>query len=365
MDTPAIDRKRLLEPEGGSLNSTRLTDSEFIKSYSGDLPRGYEKLRREYAFLTDLPPHVAAHFPHVTEYHDDPSKPWIELRLGRIRHPALAKAILRRVTTPAQVGDVLSTLLKFLTTDLYPLRSGEISGLDLYRHYHGERMTRALGLLADHPEIRPLVTAPSVHINCRRYPSTRAILTWLDDHAPELFPDAHHLVAGHGDTHLDNIMLVHNGDDPRFYLIDPRGESLLPPHYDLAKLLKALRAGYDLIHYGRYQIDVNTTSSVPAVSLQIDPEFEAYYRAGMNVLVGALPAFSEAEGISDAAFTRALLVAEIAHVISFASYHLHRPDGCDVNRVSAYLAIASLLATDLMTEAPDLSRPLPIWKQTT
>ncbi|MBS1861292.1 MAG: HAD family phosphatase [Actinobacteria bacterium] len=365
MENAETDRNRLLQPEGGSLNSTKTTNTEFIKSYGGDLPRGYEKLRREYGFLIGLPPHVAAHFPTVTEYHDDKARPWIELRLERIRHPALAKAILRGVTTPAEVGAVLSSVLAFLTTDLYPLRGGEISGLDLYQRYHGERMARAVGLLADHPELRPLVTAPAVHVNGRKCPSMRAILTWLDDHAPELFPGAHHLVAAHGDTHLDNIMLVQNGDDdPGFYLIDPRGEPLLPPHYDLAKLLKALRAGYDLIHYGQYRFDVRLNSPVPTISLRIDPAFGDHYRAGMKVLLGALPEFSQAEGISEEAFIRALRVAEIAHVISFASYHLHRPDGCDVARVSAYLAIAALLARDLMIEAPDLSRPLPIWEMT-
>jgi hypothetical protein len=130
-------------------------------------------------------------------------------------------------------------------------------------------------------------------------------------------------------------------------------------------MLKALRTGYDLIHYDHYQINVRLTSPAPEVSLRIESKFEEHYRTGMAVLLGALSAFSEAEGISKEAFIRALLVGEIAHIISFASYHLHRPKGGDVQRVLAYLAIAALLAQDLKTaDLTDLTRPLPIWEMT-
>ena len=360
MDLTAINRARLVQPEGGSLNTTELTEDEFVKGYRGELPRGYEKLRLEYLYLSDLPTSVAAHFPHVNAYHYDAREPWAELRLRRIKHPALAKAILRGAVTPDRVSGLLSEILPFLTDDLYPLRGGELGGVDLYTRYHGDRMERSLSHLTTLPEIRSLVTASGMMVNGTPCFSAFETIKWLNANADRIFSGSHHLVAGHGDAHLDNMMVSTEGKR-EFFLIDPRGDRLLPPHYDLAKLLKAVRAGYDLVHYGGYQIDVRYEETIPVISLHVNRSVDDHYRAGMEALLQALPGFARAERISESAFLRVLLVAEIAHVISFASYHANRPEGRDLQRVTAYLAIAALLARDLIMEDPDPSRPLPIW----
>lgn len=362
MNLTATNRERLVKPEGGSLGDASIDGEEFVKTYGGGLERGYEKLRLEYEYLSELPPEVATHFARVTGFRHEES--WAELRLERIRHPALAKAILRRVITPARVSEMLSMILPFLISDLYPLRGGKLSGAALYKKFHGDRMLRSLDLLAAHPELRKLVTAPGLVVNGIPCDSAGGVLKWMNNHASELFQSSHLLVAGHGDAHLDNMMITEVGA-PDFLLIDPRGESLLPPHYDFAKLLKSLRTGYDLVHYGMYGIDVQFTASTPKISLEINSSYSDYYSAGMDVLLSLLPSFSQAEGVSESAFVRAVTVAEIAHVISFASYHANRPDGCDVERVSAYLAVAALLARDLIMEVPDLTRPLPIWNKAT
>jgi hypothetical protein len=364
MNLTATNWERLVRPEGGSLGDASIDGDEFVKTYGGGLPRGYEKLRLEYEYLSELPPEVAAHFARVTGFRHDESASWAELRLERIRHPALAKAILRRVITPARASELLSMILPFLICDLYPLRGGEISGAALYKTFHGDRMLRSLDLLTAHPELRELVTAPGLMVNDVLCSSAVDILEWMNNHAAGIFQRSHRLVAGHGDAHLDNMMITEVGA-PDFLLIDPRGESLLPPHYDFAKLLKSLRTGYDLVHYGMYEIDVQHTSPVPTISLEINSSYADYYTAGMDVLLSLLPSFGLAEGVSESDFVRAVTVAEIAHVISFSSYHANRPDGCDVERVSAYLAVAALLARDLIMDVPDLTRPLPIWNKAT
>ncbi|MEU8834410.1 phosphotransferase [Streptomyces sp. NPDC051639] len=364
MNLTTISRERLVKPEGGSLGETSIDGDEFVKTYGGGLERGYEKLRLEYEFLRELPPEVAAHFARVTGFHYDESASWAELRLERIRHPAFAKAILRRVITPARTSELLSMILPFLISDLYPIRGGEISGAALYKEFHGDRMLRSLDLLTAHPELRKLATAPTWVVNGITCTSVGGVLEWVNSHASEFFQDSHRLVAGHGDAHLDNMMITEVGA-PDFLLIDPRGESLLPPHYDFAKMLKSLRTGYDLVHYGLYGIDVRYTSSAPTISLRISGSYADYYGAGMDVLISLLPSFCQAEGVSESVFVRVVALAEIAHVISLSSYHANRPGGCDVKRVSAYLAIAALLAHELIMKVPDLARPLPIWDKGT
>lgn len=353
-------RSNLVRPEGGSLNATHTTRHEFVKSYDGKIPRGFEKLRREFHYLTELPPSVAAHFSRVTAFHDDQQKHSTELRLERIRHPALAKAILRGIITPGRVKELLSAILSFLINDLYPIDSGESSGTNLYRKFHGTRLTHAFVLLTEIPEIVELVTAPQLNVNGLTCPSMRETILWLHKESADLFHDSR-LVHAHGDTHLDNMMVTTQGPLD-FLLVDPRGESLLPAHYDFAKLMKALRAGYHPIHYGFYEIRTNPTSSNPRIDLYVDHSWNEHYRAGLSVLLSYLPAFADAENVAESQFSRAVQIAELAHVLSFSAYHAHRPEGCDINRVTAYLAIAALLARNLQQKPySDFDKPLPIW----
>jgi hypothetical protein len=354
-----LDLARLREPEGGSLNTTKLTETEFIKSYAGPLDRGPQKLDLEFAFLVNLSSDLKPRFPEVTGFHREMDAGTAELRMKRIEFPALAKAILDGKITPSRTAKSLAMILGFLTDDLYPLRGASISGADLYARFHGGRITRAVDHLAAVPAIQPLITGPDITVNGYPCPSIGRAVTWLHDHAGDFFRDAR-LVAGHGDAHLDNMMVSTKGPLD-FRLIDPNGALLLPPHYDLAKLLKAVRTGYDPIHYGAYEIATRYSAGLSSISLRVSDAWTDHYAAGLRVLLGALPTYAAAEGVSESAFRLALAAAELAHIISFAWYHANHPAGCDVDRVTAYLAIAALLAADLMKDAGHVSRKLPIW----
>jgi hypothetical protein len=357
-----LNVKRLTHPEGGSLSPSQVV-RQFVKSYTGPMERGGEKLRREFGWLDALPDDLRPYFSEIVAFHDDRTSGYTALHLKLDPRPAFAKAILLGQMTPHRTADTLSAVLDFLTTRLYPLRSEPISGPDLYQRFHGDRLRRAVPLLAEVPAIRPLVTGPGMIVNGRECPSIASIVAWLDDHVAEIFTTSR-LVFAHGDAHLDNILVSTDGP-VAFRLVDPRGESLIPGHYDLAKLLKALRIGYDLIHYGGYKITTQINSAVPSINLGVSDAFTDHYRAGIEVLLRALPAYAAAEGVTEQRFARHLLASELAHIISFASYHAHHPAGCDADRVSAFLGIAALLADDLMHGVCDPTRVLPIWAETT
>jgi hypothetical protein len=355
----APDYSALRKPEGGSLNGTYIKGEAFVKDYTGDLRRGYLKLIMEMKWLTDLPVHVAARFPSVLLFRYDPTQPHMELRLSRIRHPALAKAILLGKVRPHEVGELLNEIFKFLLTELYPLRRAAMAGPDLWRTYHATRMEESIRLLSAVPGIRDLLTVTELEVNGMTCPSAGETLRWMEGRAHKIFGDSQ-LAAGHGDVHLDNIMFAPG--TMNFWLVDPRGEAVLPPHYDYAKTWKALRTGYDPVHYGFYAIKTEFAPSGPKIQFEVSNHFATHYDAGLAALHRATPDYARAEGVTVDAFIAAARVAVIAHVISFASYHANRPAGCDFNRVTAYLATAALLARELMaSDTPDLTARLPIW----
>src|SRR5262249_51559542 len=157
-----------------------------------------------------------------TAFHYEPERPWTELRMEAIPHRALAKAIVLREISPARVREVLSAVLTFLTDDLYPLGEGNMSGPDVFRKFHGNRLADSIGLLNQHPQLRGLINAPGVQINGNACPSVRDACRWLDDHAATYFKGSR-LVRGHGDGHMDNILVSLDGE-PEFFMIDPRGD---------------------------------------------------------------------------------------------------------------------------------------------
>lgn len=352
----------LTQPEGGSLNELHFQPDTVVKSYSGDIPRGYDKLFREYCFLKSLPPHVARWFARPVLFVDRADPRLTELHLRRQPEPAVAKAILRGLLRPAQTRRIVEASLRVLLYDLYPIRRRNVSGPEVYARFHAPRLKSALTGLRRFPAIRDVIDASDLRINGAQCPSTAATVAWIDQHARWHFPAAR-LVAAHGDAHLDNILAATDGP-PSITFVDPRGELTMPPHYDFAKMAKALRTGYDLVHYGEYELQVATSGTTLRVDLAVDHAYDEHYRTALEVLVAAVPDYAAAERVSPAEFRRVAAIAELVHIISFSYYHANHPRGCDPARVVAYLATAALLAGDLMRRPfdsdPVLAEPLPL-----
>lgn len=348
----------LREPEGGSLNAARADAFTIVKSYDGTIPRGHAKLRREYEYLIGLPASARAHFaaPQQLQIVRDRADRPLVTRLVLERHdaPAVAKAILCGDLSPQRTGDIVAKALDILLTTIYPVRTRRAaSGLDVFEACHGARITAALDALGRYPELAEIITAPEVIVNGLVCPSLPTAAAFLRDHA------AHHfcrsmLVAAHGDCHLDNVLATTDGD-LKVIFVDPRGDAFLPPHYDFAKMAKAVRAGYDCVHYGKYDLHVDSARDSLTIDLNVDQRYNAHYGAALQSLIARIPAYAAAEQVSQGALLQAAQAAEVAHVISFAWYHANRPGGMDVTRVRAFLATASLLARRLMHAVPPIT----------
>lgn len=342
----------LRHPEGGSLNSIAFRDQTVVKSYAGPHERGYQKLRREHGWLCELPPHLRHHFPRPVLYVERSEPSEVELHLTRHPDPAIAKAILLGLLSPERTAATVADALAIMLDSLYPIRQGALGGAEVYSTYHSVRLATAIDALRKVVGIAPIIAATSITVNGYDCPPFGAIERWLARDAGRFFPVASRLVAGHGDLHLDNILTTVDGPIKLVY-VDPRGEPLLPPHYDWAKMHKAVATPYDLIHYGRYSIRVQAEGGSIRIDIEPDTSYDGHYASALDALLGSLGAYADAEGLTVDAFCRAAAVAELAHVISFAFYHAHHPLGCNDDRVTAYLAVAALLARALMTAEPD------------
>lgn len=338
----------LLErPEGGSINEIRFESDRVVKSYAGPIDRGYQKLREEYYWLSSLPRHLARHFARPVLYTDNADPRLVELHLARERKVAVAKGVLRGHLSPEQLGEIVRRALRFLVEELYPLRRGRADGRAVYERYHRPRLTLATRHLSTHPRFGEIIEAPELLVNGQSCPSVSSFLVWIEAHAARLVHDAG-LTAYHGDAHLDNILTDLAWErEPDLTFIDPRGDMTGPPHYDFAKLLKALEGHYDVIHYGLYSVGQRALGSRCELFLEVERSFDAHYARGLDAALAELPSLAAAEEASIPEFVMATLVAECVHVLSFSFYHAYAPQP-DEDRVRAYLAVFALMARRLM-----------------
>ena len=336
---------------GGSLNSIRIDGDCVVKSYSGTLDRGYQKLKAEYAWLQCLPPSLIESFAQPIQLRDDSSRKTIELHLRRLQLTAVTKATLGGTLSAADVGEIVTTSLHFLLERLYPVRSDKWRGFALYESFHHKRITLAKKYLQRIPYMGPVLNCKEIAVNGVSCPSVNQFLLWLDRNHHKIYADCN-VVAIHGNFHLDNILVTipwSKNEICEVKYIDPRGDLYGPPHADLAKVFITLEAFYDEIHYGRFTLEHARQGARFAMNLQISSEHDAHYLSGLAAAVSFIERYAHTEGVSVRQFLRAMLVTECIHILSFSFYHAYRAD-TDPNRIRAFLAVFALLARRLMED---------------
>lgn len=351
-------RARLLSTEGGSLNTIASDGAVVTKEYRGTLARGYEKLAAEHAWLTAVPAEIQHGFARPIGYWEDVADDGMRTATLQVEavpdSRTVAKAILLDELSPQQTADAVRAGLGLLVDGIYRVRKGSLPGAETYQRFHAGRVAHAVLELATVPGVREVATASRLTVNGVPCPTLPQIARDLAQ-AAERWEEPTGLVAGHGDAHIDNLLISTSVPGPVW--VDPRGDDLLPPHYDTAKMLKAVRAGYDLIHYGFYELRERTRDAGD-IRLTVEPTWDAHYGAALAALTKALPGLADAEKLPVETFRARVAVAEIAHVMSFAWYHANRPGGCDIPRVIAYVAVAALLARRLADGDTRWDRPL-------
>lgn len=338
---------------GGSLNEIYVCENKIIKSYKGDIDRGFEKLRKENDWLNKISHILKDNFPYslpaVIDFVDDKENNITELHLEKLPRQSFTKLILLDNNLDLSIFEKkLDTTLSFLIEHLYPIKKEKSSPYDIYIVYHANRLALARRYFKTIPYISPILNASSLQINNIPCPSVNEFLAWLDAKAKDIFTSSN-LYTYHGNFHLDNVLISNTPDFGMnaITLIDPRGDMLGPAHYDYSKILISLEGYYDEIHYEKFTIDYTKKGKIFSMDIEIDDSKKDYYIKGLNVLLKYLNKFSELESIDAKKFVITTYTSTCIHILSFIFYHAYR-ETTPPNRIRAFFCLYALFAKKLM-----------------
>lgn len=336
---------------GGSLNTVIAQDGQIIKSYDGLIPRGAEKLIREYQWLKNIPTELLSKYPYLfprpISIYSNISLNKAEIRISKIPRISLSKYILGKRLSLEQVSQSFDSSMEALLRILYPLRSGSTKTFDGYYEYHAKRIALARKYLRRLPYFEPMLNAKELIINGISCPTINQFLAWLDDNFGKIFISTK-LVAVHGNFHFDNILIEPNDiiDMGSVSFIDPRGDEVGFPHYDFAKVLTPIESYYDEIHYGLFRLDYSILGNSYSMQIEIDDEYNTLYQSCFLSLEKWIQEFSYAEEVDRFHFLAMTHTVHCIHILSFTFYHAYQQSSSP-DRIRAYIAMLALLAKRL------------------
>lgn len=330
--------------KGGSLNSVNLENDTVIKSYDGPIPRGAEKLKKEADWLRAIPKTLKEKFPrcfpNVVEFSESERGGRFQARLAieLLPRTSITKTLLSNRGTDSV--SAFQDALAFTLEELYPLEISD-SPKGYFQQVHANRISLARKFLRRLPYLQPILEASTIVVNGIETPTLNRFLSWLDSRGPELFNDGS-FIKFHGNFHFDNILVDYSAPQgkARVSLIDPRGEFLGPPHYDLSKMLITLAGYYDEVHYGLYHLEHNRHGRRYEFTINIDTTyFQEAYTSMLANLPPVFDAYMNLENSSDhAKYTERIVASQLIHILSFCFYHAYGTEPLP-DKVRAFLAI--------------------------
>jgi hypothetical protein len=167
-----------------------------------------------------------------------------------------------------------------------------------------------------------IVEAERVEINGVGYRNVRELFTKLSgmwDFIKLLNPER--LVMIHGDLHFQNILL-YNGADTGFMLVDPRGEKHGSDiYYDMGKLWHSVHAKYDFTHTDQFKYELSFDGGTPVASYSFTNAFaEGVYDEIYKKLRGMVAKYDFIR--NDPRWEMKALFAEAAHLCSVSAFHV-------------------------------------------
>lgn len=342
------------EFKGGSLNDIQVCDDRIIKSYKGNVDRGFEKLRKENAWLNQIGNILKKDFPYslprVLDFIDDTEKGITELHIEKLQRQSFTKLILLgKDLNISLFRKKLDITLQLLIENLYPLKVGCMNPYEIYKFYHANRLALARRYFKTIPYLSPILSATSLRINNKPCPSVNEFLSWLDAKAKDIFLTSN-LYTIHGNFHLDNVLI---SEEPLFTkneitFIDPRGDFLGPAHYDFAKIIISLEGYYDEIHYGKFKTDHKKSGKIFSMNIEIDDSKNEYYLEGLEALISNLNRFSSLEKVNEKSFIITIYTVACIHILSFIFYHAYR-ETTPPDRIRAFFGLYALFAERLFS----------------
>jgi len=336
---------------GGSLCEVVALQDSIIKRYSGNIQRGSDKLRQEYEWLSQVPSWITEKypllFPRPLHFSRSAEHNQTELHISRIPRLSLTKAIIGDKLTPDRAAAFLRVALDLLVDTVYGMRADTIPADAGYRHFHSNRIALARKYLRRLPYLDPILGAANIIVNDIVCPSVNQFLTWLDTNHTSIFV-SNTVISVHGNFHLDNILV-----DPELQpknkvvsFIDPRGDLLGFPHYDLAKLLITLEGYYDELHYGAYELYSEQHGNSFQISIKPEKLLDTHYVECLLASRSWLSQFAEVEHVSITQMLWLIYVVECIHILSFCFYHAYGPEPIP-NKIRAFIAMFAIMARRL------------------
>lgn len=227
---------------------------------------GREKLINEIKWLLSIPIDLKPYFSEVLEYDIEGNKVFYNVPYYGSRN--LREHILAGNFDADDTIDFLKYLLDWMFKNIYSRKiSKDTDGWVKEKH-----INRVLGRLPECAKksstLARIIEADEVIINGKTYRNIRELYIKLSE-KKELLDRLRprDLVMIHGDLHFQNI-LIYNGTDTGFILVDPRGEhNGSDIYYDIGKLLHSIHGKYDFIHSDQFNLKLVWENDIPKATL--------------------------------------------------------------------------------------------------
>lgn len=288
---------------------------------------GRAKLINEITWLLNLPKELKPYFSEVLEYDIESPEVYFDVPYYGSRN--LREHIFDGHFDADAATKFLENLLDWMFENVYSRKVSDAPD-DWAKQKHVRRVLDRLDECSDKSEVlRRLIAADKILINGVEYKNIREIFTAINRNEEFLRAvNPAELVMIHGDLHFQNI-LVYNGNDRGFMLVDPRGELAGSDlYYDMGKLWHCFHGHYDAVHTDQFRLQLAWDGEMPRADYELTNQ---HFINVCDELMTKVPALIQKYDPirRDPRWQLKTLFAETSHFASVATFHIDKTDNHD------------------------------------
>jgi hypothetical protein len=288
---------------------------------------GRAKLINEIKWLLSLPQELKPYFSEVLEYDIESDNVYYNVPYYGSRN--LREHIFDGHLDADATCAFLENLLDWMFANVYSRKISETPDNWIMDKHIKRVLDRLPECTKKAPDLGKIIAADRVVINGVEYKNAKELFTRLanmTDFVRRLQPKE--LVMIHGDLHFQNILL-YNGTDTGFILVDPRGERLGSDiYYDLGKLWHSFHAKYDFMHTDQFKYTLSWDKGTPIADFTLTNSFaEGVYDEIHEKFLRLIQKYDFIKNDPD--WEMKGLFAEAAHLCSVSTFHIGKTKTAD------------------------------------
>lgn len=236
---------------------------------------GRSKLANEIAWLLGLPENLRRLFPEVLSYTTEGETVAYEMPL--YSWPTLTHWILDQGMTADEAEEKITAVLGIYAREFMVAPPGGVSreaAAYAGRYVEDFLIRKIVDRIEDTRRKAPdvfnrLIGEKFVTINGKRYRNILPLLDFIRSNPAalaRLIPPL--LGLFHGDLHFDNMLLEERTAAGDLALLDPRGDPLGDPVYDMAKIAHTVIGKYDMLNYDLHQTRADMSDDGISLSMR-------------------------------------------------------------------------------------------------